>query len=242
MALDWDIRQISKLIKKAQSGDEDAIVELLDHYEYQINNIADFFMDNYDIGVLDKEDLMQAGRIGIINCLNKPTDVRFASKINKYIWQSIQREIYNNCRTIRIPVYIWEEYNNTKDDSNAPVLDIFRENETEPLDNYDFAWTDFENERLTGYNYEHLIASLIQVCSPKEQFILYQRIWREKTLEETGNCLGITRERVRQIENRALRKIRKVDYHPNSGFYDVVWRKTFRNSIKKEWVLTKPLF
>ena len=53
-------------------------------------------MDNYDVGILDKDDLMQAGRIGILNCLNKPTDVRFASKINRYIWQSIQREIYNN--------------------------------------------------------------------------------------------------------------------------------------------------
>ena len=242
MALDWDIREISKLIKKAQSGDEDAIVELLDHYEYQINNIADFFMDNYDVGILDKDDLMQAGRIGILNCLNRPTDVRFASKINRYIWQSIQREIYNNCRTIRLPVHIWEEYNNAKDDPNPPVLDTFIKNETEPLDNYDFVWTDFENERLTDYNYEHLITKLINVCSPKEQFVLYQRIWREKTLEETGRRLGVTRERVRQIENRALHKITSVYRHADSGFFDVVYEKTFRNSKKKVRVITKPLF
>jgi RNA polymerase primary sigma factor len=33
----------------------------------------------------------------------------------------------------------------------------------------------------------------------------------EYTLEETGNVFGITRERIRQIEESALRKLRRRD-------------------------------
>lgn len=46
-----------------------------------------------------------------------------------------------------------------------------------------------------------------------ERYIILNRFGfvdgREKTLEEVGNKLGITRERVRQIQNRALKRLRR---------------------------------
>ena len=43
----------------------------------------------------------------------------------------------------------------------------------------------------------------------KLEIILVSRINEEKTLQELGNIFGITRERIRQIESKALKKVRK---------------------------------
>jgi RNA polymerase sigma factor (sigma-70 family) len=43
---------------------------------------------------------------------------------------------------------------------------------------------------------------------PREKAVLQARIWDEKTLEEVGHDLGVHRERVRQLEAKALRKLR----------------------------------
>ena len=49
--------------------------------------------------------------------------------------------------------------------------------------------------------------------SPREEKVLYMRYGlngdASKTLEEIGNIFGVTRERIRQIEKKALRKLRQ---------------------------------
>jgi hypothetical protein len=42
----------------------------------------------------------------------------------------------------------------------------------------------------------------------REVAVLYARFWEDKTLAETCTELGVTRERIRQIEAKALRKLR----------------------------------
>ena len=63
-------------------------------------------------------------------------------------------------------------------------------------------------ERLTSEKMHRLIREL----NEKEQKVILMRFGfgpePPRTLEETGKSLGVTRERVRQIEEKALRKIR----------------------------------
>lgn len=51
----------------------------------------------------------------------------------------------------------------------------------------------------------------IDRLTPQEQAVVRARFFDEKTLEETGERIGRTKERVRQIEHRALRRLR----HPS---------------------------
>ena len=58
------------------------------------------------------------------------------------------------------------------------------------------------------------LARAIHQLKPRQQRVLVERFGldggRPKTLEEVGVILGITRERVRQLETRALRELRAV--------------------------------
>lgn len=59
------------------------------------------------------------------------------------------------------------------------------------------------------------IARLLKELNPREEQILRMRFGigydEESTLEEIGQTLGVTRERIRQIETNALRKLRVPD-------------------------------
>lgn len=58
-----------------------------------------------------------------------------------------------------------------------------------------------------------MIRKVIEILDPREMTILRYRFGLdgggEKTLEEVGGKFGVTRERIRQIQNVALRKLRK---------------------------------
>jgi RNA polymerase sigma factor (sigma-70 family) len=62
---------------------------------------------------------------------------------------------------------------------------------------------DYFNTQL-GHHLEDVLDSL----TPREKVIVQDRIYNGMTLQEVGEKLGITRNRVRQIEAQALRRLR----------------------------------
>lgn len=59
---------------------------------------------------------------------------------------------------------------------------------------------------------EEFVNELLQMLSDREQTVIRMRFGidsKDKTFEEIGNALGITRERVRQIELKAIKKLKK---------------------------------
>ena len=66
-----------------------------------------------------------------------------------------------------------------------------------------------------GYTFEELIAQTLNTLKEKEKLVLHYRYGlagnRRHTLEEIGKSFGVTRERIRQIENKAKRRLR----HPS---------------------------
>ncbi|MBI5385520.1 MAG: sigma-70 family RNA polymerase sigma factor [Verrucomicrobia bacterium] len=74
------------------------------------------------------------------------------------------------------------------------------------------AWTPYEH--LEDKTVTKMLREMVKTLDPREETILRYRFGldggTEKTLEEVGERFGVTRERVRQIQNIALRKLRKM--------------------------------
>ena len=79
----------------------------------------------------------------------------------------------------------------------------------------------------------YIVAGLLLVCfipfwqylTERERKILYLYYGlddgEERTLEEIGSLLGVTRERIRQIRNRAFEKLRESPHGDSlSGFWN----------------------
>jgi RNA polymerase primary sigma factor len=69
-------------------------------------------------------------------------------------------------------------------------------------------------EHLEGKTVTKMLREMVKTLDPREATILAARFGLDgappKTLEEVGEKFGVTRERVRQIQNIALRKLRKM--------------------------------
>ena len=67
------------------------------------------------------------------------------------------------------------------------------------------------------------IAEALEMLSPRERLVLQLRYGltddQPRTLAEVGELLGISRERVRQIENEALRKLRHIAKERLAEYY-----------------------
>jgi RNA polymerase primary sigma factor len=88
------------------------------------------------------------------------------------------------------------------DDDTNRVADIVADPNAEAP--YQQALEESDNE---------ILSEVIRTLSPREQTILKLRFGLsgddEKTLEEVGEQFGVTRERIRQIQDEALKKLRK---------------------------------
>jgi RNA polymerase primary sigma factor len=66
-------------------------------------------------------------------------------------------------------------------------------------------------EALQHDNNKEAVQAAMRLLNAREQLVLRMRFMEDQTLEEVGRHLGITKERVRQIQARALDKVRKAD-------------------------------
>lgn len=71
-----------------------------------------------------------------------------------------------------------------------------------------------DSETDSRSDMRRLIGDAFENLSSREAKVLRLRYWHDLTLEEVGHIFEVTRERIRQIESKALRKLRhpsKVD-------------------------------
>ncbi len=66
------------------------------------------------------------------------------------------------------------------------------------------------------------IKKALKTLAPREKLVMYCRFFCDKGLREIGDIIGVTQERIRQIEAKALRKLRHPRYSGESGLREGV--------------------
>ena len=196
-------------------------------YRTRVNAVADF------------EDFMQEGYIGLIQSIQKfdiSKDVEFSTYASIWITQKCKTFARNIQTSVRIPAYLFEQIiqkqclknigvdctisknaetaeNMLRISSlNIPVADT----QDEIIDLVpDPKYIDPQDEVAQESEHDYLQHLINKYLNEREQIIVKQRVnWnnvleKARTLQEIGDDLGITKEWVRQIENKAFAKLKK---------------------------------
>jgi len=207
--------------------------------------------NRYRNQVVSVADLIQEGNLGLIRAVEKfdwRKGFKFSSYATWWIHQAIIRALAEKSKLIKVPVYLTEKIRRldrtTRNlaqelDKEPNVEELAQEMEMEPeeiLNLLRIAKEPVSLEGQLGDMEEVSLGDLIEdQSSPRADEYTAQRDLVEhleealkklspevKTLEEIGNMFGVSRERVRQIEQKGLRKLR----HPSRS---KVLRSFFKN-------------
>ncbi len=226
-----------ELARRIEKGDAAARERMIQANLRLVVYIAKHYVSrSYGLSLLD---LIQEGNMGLFKAVeryNWRRGVRFPTYARWWVRQAITQAIRHQAPEVR-PVI--SKYTQARErlrrelgrdpepDEVAESLDVdiddvqlmvelLEESEESPVqeepheDGGFMPLLPMDRKALTGH-----LTEILHELSDREQEILSLRFGladdEPRTLEEIGRKFGLTRERVRQIENRALEKIRKLE-------------------------------
>src|SRR6266705_1711999 len=189
------------LARKVRAGDQEAMQELVKRNLRFVISVA----KKYQNRGLPLTDLIGEGNVGLLTAARKfdpDQGVKFISYAVWWIRQAILAALARQGRTVRVPL------NRTADLSRiVRTAEFLRQTlRREP--------TPEEISDATKLSLE-VVQSLAALNTLQRRDAKVLRLYfgldggREHTLEEIGGMLGVTRERVRQLRDRALKRLRE---------------------------------
>ena len=176
-----------------------------------------WYARRYRSSGLPWEDLLQEGTVGLLRAVQK-FDYRMGNKFSTYaVWwirQAISRAVFNDARLIRVPVHAWDgqSYSHeltgvVRDPVSMDVLEA-----SLPL-GIESALSATDSIDSDDWSVQEDIEQALAMLTVREGDIIRRRFGLDgqggATLEEIGREYNVTRERIRQIEAKALRKLQK---------------------------------
>ena len=190
---------------------------------------------------LDLSDLIAEGNYGLMKAIDNfdwSKGLRFISYAVWWVRQSILQSLNENARTIRLPVNVVQELHRAKKALDATGVELPEKFASLPytinLDNPLNEEGDTLVDILTNPNAELADAGLstedtlkkkliemLNVLDSRERIIIenyFGLSGNTRTLEDIGGDFSLTKERVRQIKEKALRKLR----NETSSLFDYI--------------------
>lgn len=180
---------------------------------------------------LDLPDLIAEGNYGLMKAIENfdwSKKLRFISYGVWWIRQSILQSLNENARTIRLPVNVVQELHKAKKELEANGIELPEKFHNLPntvnLDSPVNEEGDTLLDLLVNQNAENpetvfstegklkdKLLGILEVLDERERIIIedyYGLSGSTRTLEDIGNDFNLTKERVRQIKEKAIRKLR----------------------------------
>ena len=88
---------------------------------------------------------------------------------------------------------------------------FFSKYKKEPFESFETLEDTYEMPEVLDFEVKDAITQVLSTLTPREERVIRERFFNNKTLEEIGQTFSVTRDRIRQIEAKALRKMK----HPS---------------------------
>jgi RNA polymerase primary sigma factor len=180
---------------------------------------------------LDLPDLIAEGNYGLMKAIENfdwTKRLRFISYAVWWVRQSILQSLNENARTIRLPVNVVQELHRAKKEMDSAGVDLPEKFATLPYTiNYDNPLNEEGDTLLDVLNnpnaeladaglstegtLKEKLLEMLDVLDNRERVIIedyFGLTGNTRTLEDIGGDFSLTKERVRQIKEKALRKLR----------------------------------
>jgi RNA polymerase primary sigma factor len=180
---------------------------------------------------LDFPDLISEGNYGLMKAIENfdwSKKLRFISYAVWWVRQSILQSLNENARTIRLPVNVVQELHKARkelDKSGVDLPDKFvnlpytigldnplNEEGDTLMDLLNNPNSELADSKLSSeQTLKDKLMGILNVLDDRERIIVedyFGLSGSTRTLEDIGNDFDLTKERVRQIKEKALRKLR----------------------------------
>ena len=180
---------------------------------------------------LDFPDLIAEGNYGLMKAIDNfdwSKKLRFISYAVWWIRQSILQSLNENARTIRLPVNVVQELQKAKKELENAGVELpekfvnlpYTVNLDSPLNEDGDTLMDVlvnpnaesaDSNLSTEQTLKDKLLGMLDVLDERERVIVedyFGLSGSTRTLEDIGNDFDLTKERVRQIQEKALRKLR----------------------------------